>query len=421
MRDSPGKRPRAGSRFAMVSAMASLFCAGAAGAQAVTLDSRVLLFHEPSKGSGMTVYAPSTDLTVNPWDFLAVSGGWEADIVSGASEKIKGGPISRVGADVVTGASVKDVRHQGRGSVTFKRDATQISAGGSDSSENDYKSRSFNMAARTDLFQHNTQFELAYARNWDSVCDTSHIGNTDPTLRQPLDTSANCFAKGTTERVVRPIRTDAFQLTWSQAWTPVLMTQLVYTGQLQNGFLSDPYRAVVLSTSGQAAQEHHPENRARQAFSLRTAYFVRPLKGAIRLGLRGYRDTWHLWSGAVEVEAEKYVFPWLRVRANARYYNQTAALFWSDDYTGGEPLYGPRGQYWSGDRELSPFSSYMFGGRALASLAADDRRIFGIFQGLSAAFGLDVLIYAYRDFTLGGRKPDDNKAYIGSLSVTAMF
>jgi hypothetical protein len=218
-----------------------------------------------------------------------------------------------------------------------------------------------------------------------------------------------------------PIRTDAFQLTWSQAWTPVLTTQLVYTGQLQSGLLSDPYRAVSLSPGGQYAQEHHPENRARQAVAVRGAYYVRPLKGAVRAGVRGYRDTWHIWSGTVELEAEKYLFPWLRLRATGRYYRQSEALFWSDDYTGGEPQYGPRGQYWSGDRELSPFSSYLAGARLIGTWSAGERRIIGIFEGLQGGVGLDVLFYSYSDFTLGGRAPSDTTAYIGSLSFTALF
>ena len=41
----------------------------------------------------------------------------------------------------------------------------------------------------------------------------------------------------------------------------------------------------------------------------------------------------------------------------ARVYHQTGAVFWSDDYTGGDPPLGPKGQYWTGDRELSPFNS----------------------------------------------------------------
>jgi hypothetical protein len=412
----------AAAKLASFLALALFFCSAAARAQAVQLDSRFMLFHEPAKGSTMTVYTPSTDLTVSPWDFLSVSAGWEADIVSGASERIKTGPLTRTGGtDVVSGASVKDFRNQGRGSFTIKRDATQLTIGGSDSVENDYKSVSFNGAARTDLFSHDTQLELDYARNWDSVCDIVHTANTDPTLRQPLDDSKGCFDPSSTTRTERPIRTDAFELTWSQAWTPVFMTQIVYTGQLQNGLLSDPYRAVVLSAGGQYAQEHHPDNRARQALALRGSYYLRPLKGAIRVGVRAYRDTWDVKSETVELEGEKYIFPWLRLRAGGRFYNQTGALFWSDDYTGGEPLHGPRGQYWSGDRELSPFWSVMVGGRLLASWMAEERRILGIFEGFQSAFGLDVLIYNYSDFTLGGRAPLDTKAYIGSLSLTALF
>ena len=329
--------------------------------------------------------------------------------------------MSRASPDAITGASVKDVRHVGRGSVTVRRDAAEFRAGGSVSVENDYKSNSFNGSARTDLFQHSTQLEIAYARNWDTVCDLAHAPNTDATLRQPLDNSGGCFQPNSTTRSEAPIRTDAFQLTWSQAWTPVFTTQAVYTGQLQAGLLSDPYRAVSLSAGGQYAQEHHPEHRARQAIALRGAYYIRPLKGAVRAGIRGYRDTWDIWSGTLELEGEKYVLPWLRLRATGRYYRQTAALFWSDDYTGGEPLHGPRGQYWSGDREVSPFSSYLVGARAIGTFTAGERRIAGIFEGLQGGLGLDVLFYDYNDFTLGGRAPSDTTAYIGSLSFTALF
>src|SRR6185295_13611611 len=108
---------RAAPWIAWILALGIFFCAGTARAQAVQLDSRVTLFHEPAKGSTMTVYTPSTDLTVNPWDFLSVTAGWEADIVSGASERIKTGPLSRSGPDTITGASVKDFRNIGRGSV----------------------------------------------------------------------------------------------------------------------------------------------------------------------------------------------------------------------------------------------------------------------------------------------------------------
>ena len=53
-----------------------------------------------------------------------------------------------------------------------------------------------------------------------------------------------------------------------------------------------------------------------------------------------------------ELAAERYLFEGLRVQLRGRYYTQTAALFYSDDYTGGEPTDGPNGQYWTGDRAV---------------------------------------------------------------------
>src|SRR5690349_18595261 len=106
MRPSPDPRRAAGIRRSgsnlsacgggllwLVLLAAALLFAQNASAQAAELDTRVTFFHEPAKGSTMTVYTPSTDLTVRPWEFLSVSGGWEADIVSGASERVKTGPL----------------------------------------------------------------------------------------------------------------------------------------------------------------------------------------------------------------------------------------------------------------------------------------------------------------------------------------
>lgn len=404
---------------ALVAAIAVAFVAREARGQVLQLDGRAMVFHEPAPGSTMTVYTPSTDLSATPWEFLKVSAGWEADIVSGASERLKAGPVFGR-PDVISAASVHDTRNLERGSVTITRELSELTVGGSTSNENDYKSRSLNASAKTDLFEHDTELEISYARNWDTVCDRAHAAGVDPTLRLPLSDSKGCFSNAA-DRSEQPIRTDSYQASWTQAWTPVFSTQVVYTGQLQHGFLSDPYRAVVLSPAGQSAQEHHPDDRARSALALRGNWFVKPLKGALRLGIRGYRDTWGIDAGNVDLEAEKYLASWLRMRLRGRYYRQSGALFWSDDYTGGEPDHGPRGQYWSGDRELSPFSSWMFGARAIASFAAGERRMLGVFRQLDFALSGDVLLYSYADFTLAGEPVQDTKAYIGSLSITAMF
>src|SRR5208283_1228775 len=89
------------------------------------------------------------------------------------------------------------------------------------------------------------------------------------------------------------------------------------------------------------------------------------IKGALRLAVRGYHDTWAIDSASAEIEAEKSMGEAVRILLRGRIYKQTGAVFWSDDYTGGSPPLGPRGQYWTGDRELSPFSSWLLGLRRM--------------------------------------------------------
>jgi hypothetical protein len=190
---------------------------------------------------------------------------------------------------------------------------------------------------------------------------------------------------------------------------------------LQNGFLENPYRAVVLAPSGDQALENHPDNRARAALSLAGRYYARPLKTAFGLDVRGYRDTWDLLSVTAEASGEYYVLPWLRLLVRGRYYAQSGALFWSDDYTGGEPETGPRGQYWTGDRELSPLKSYLVGGRLLGVWQGSEQRVAGVFTRLSLGVSLDLMQTDLEEFTWGGRAPDDTRGIMLSPALNGEF
>ena len=182
----------------------------------------------------MFVYTPSADVQVSPWSWLDVRGGWEADVVSGASVATKAGAAYEAthGADVITTASVHDFRNLGRGEATLKGDTTSLTAGYVYSTEHDYRSNSFHVNARTDVLQHNTQFELSYARNFDSVCDrVQPASETSPTRWLALEDSTGCFTDDPA-RTTQSIDIDTYEASWAQSWTPVLETQLTYTGQL---------------------------------------------------------------------------------------------------------------------------------------------------------------------------------------------
>jgi hypothetical protein len=320
-------------------------------------------------------------------------------------------------ADVVSTASVHDFRNLARGEFTLKGATTAMTAGYAYSEEHDYRSQSFHVNARDDAFQHNTQFSLSYARNFDSVCDRVQ-GESDPTLWVALETSTGCFTNDPT-RTTEPIGIDTFEASWAQSWTPLLETQLTYTAQLINGFQSDPYRSVVLGEI--KAQEHVPVERARQAATARIAWYLRALRSALRVSVRGYYDTWAIKSGTLEVELERSLGESLRLMARGRLYDQSGAVFWSDDYTGGAPPLGPRGQYWTGDRELSPFWSWLGGARIVWTIAPEGRRLLGLIETLKVDASGSVTGFTYEQYTLGGTPISDARAYLVTAGLEATF
>lgn len=392
--------------------------AGAVRAQVAQVDIRDTVFVEPSKTSNLFVNTPAVALGVQPAEWLDVHIGYEADIVTGATEPIKSGPL----ADVVTAAThFSDVRHQFRGGASVIRRDAHLTVDYSYGTESDYRSNAITVTAGTDFFQKNTQIELGYARGFDKVCTSAYQPATAPSGRTRLENSDRCFTQSP-DRASRDVDLDTFQVGWTQAWTPVFATQMVLTGALQHGFLNNPYRSVVIAPAGQDALENHPENRARGAVSLRGKYFIKPILAAASAGMRFYRDTWNILGETAEVEFEKYLTRSIRVLARGRYYHQTEALFWSDDYTGGEPISGPRGQYWSGDRELSPLSSWMVGGRALFALqGAPGSRVLGFMLRFQGTAGFDLLKTNLQNFTWSGVAPDDTTAMIFSLGLRGEF
>jgi hypothetical protein len=392
-------------------------------AQVVDLDTTHSVFYEAPTNTHMLVYSPGATITARPWTWLEVAGGWQADVVSGASVATKAGAAygATHNADVVTTASVHDFRNVGLGSLTFKGENTSLTAGYSYGIEHDYESNSVNVSARTDAFQHNTQFELAYAHNFDVVCDRvqdTALQN-QPTLWTALENSNGCFSSDPT-RTTHDIAVDTYEASWAQSWTPVLETQLTYSAQLVDGFQSDPYRAVIIG-EGVKAQEHVPNDRAREAVTARAAYYLRSIRSALRLSLRAYHDTWAIDSGTAELEFEKSLGESVRIMLRGRGYRQGGAVFWSDDYAAGAPPLGAKGQYWTGDRELSPFWSWLGGLRAVWTVAPTDHRIFGFIQTFKLAGSGSLEWFSYDQYTLAGIPISNAFAYVGTVSATLTF
>ncbi len=404
----------------LAAGVAAFLSAGPIRAQVVELAPRATVFIEPSSTSKLIVINPTADLAVNVTQGLQVRGGYEADIVSGATESLKGGKLSPV--DIISSATdFKDTRHHFSLGFAQEYEGAQFTATGAYGFESDYRSLSLAFTAGTTFLQKNTEVVLGYGRAFDEVCTTAYAPNDSPSVRLPLDSSEGCF-KGGENRAERDVDLDNFQAGWTQTWTPVFATQLVAYAGLQHGFLENPYRSVVIAPAGDDALENHPDNRLRLAAALTAKYYLRPLKAALTAGARIYRDTWDIFGQTYELEAEKYVLPDLRLMVRGRYYRQTEALFWSDDYTGGEPTDGPRGQYWTGDRELSPLQSYLLGGRIVfRKEGAPGNRIAKVLLSFETSISFDIFKTHLDEFTWGGKTPDDTLGMVWSLGVRGGF
>ncbi len=394
--------------------------APASEGQVVELDLRTQVFHEPSASSRMTVYTPEASISATPATGIDVSASYQADAVTGASEAVKAGPLLAGVPDIVSRASVQDYRHVASAGVQIERAHARLEASYTYGTENDYRSNAIAIAAATDFWQRNTDVEIGYSHGFDQVCTLAQR-NLPATLRQGLDSSEGCFTS--LERVeALDISLDNFRVAWTQSWTPVLTSQLTFSGGLQHGFLGNPYRQVVIGPTGQAAQENHPDDRRRAAVALAIKYYARALSTALGFNARAYRDSWEIQSFTGEVSVERYIGSWLTLFAHGRAYSQSGASFWSDDYTGGEPTFGPRGQFWSGDREVSPLSTLLAGGRLEGTWrAAGEQRWVGAFREVRASVSFDVLKTFLEDFTWAGVAPDDTLVMLPSLSASGAF
>jgi len=373
-------------------------------------DSRLALgstfFRESGGPLNMLVIAPAAEASVELIDELAIDANWTADIVSGASVAVVDDPGA---VDAITSASLTDIRHAFNGGMELRGETTSLHVGMGYAFENDYRSLSFDLNARTELFDRNTGLQISYARGVDEVCDAPNA----PGEHARLDTSIGCF-KGAAGRATRDLALHTFVGSWTQAWTPVLTMQTSLTAQLLNGFQANPYRAV---WNGSASQERHPDNRARYSAGLEFRLWIKPMNGALSAFGRAYRDSWAVTSLTGELAYEQVVGGGLRLRAQARYYNQSGAAFYSDDY-----VLQPRGQYFTGDRELSPMRSVLIGAKLTWSVPANDEgMVLGVLNTFELVAKADLLKSWFDDFHYGAQAVPNTLALIGSLGLQAGF
>jgi hypothetical protein len=211
---------------------------------------------------------------------------------------------------------------------------TVLSAGFTDSDENDFQAQTAYFGVSQEIFGGLTTVNMGYSRGWDDVSEIVADSAVD----------------------VGEIDRRAYRVGVSQVMTKNLIMSFNYEARTDEGFLNNPYRNYRYEdgVGGFAwAKEEYPDTRTSSAFSVGGRYFVEERKSSSVYGNgRYYDDTWGI--SAFDVTAgytlstmDQWIFD-----ISYRYYDQTKADFYSDLFP-----FANSQNFLGRDKELSTFSN----------------------------------------------------------------
>ncbi len=313
------------------------------------------VLHEPAAGQPVVVVTPSLTASVDARDWLRLGLDWSADIVTGATARTYGA------TDAISSATpFSEIRNTFGPRAEFRRGRFTVAAGYRFGIENDYRSHQLSLSAKVDLNDKNTTLGIRYGHSFDSVCDLDQRG-VSALERQPLSTSLGCFSA--TGLIAHRLDIDETSLTLTQVLSPTVVVSVIGDWEHVDGFQSNPYRRVRIDGEQIAAQESHPLLRDRGAVTLKLRGVAPRARLFVGAELRLYRDSWAVQSLTAQLSlGRRFLSDRLSLEARVRFYEQTGAFFFRD--AGRADSYeraGPVGQWFTGDRELSPFGSISVG------------------------------------------------------------
>lgn len=360
-------------------ALALVLATGAAAADDRAEVSTAVFAEKRDGGKGgLLVVHPQADFGVDLGRFVTLDIGYAADAVTGATASI-------YQADAVSAATkFSDLRNEGTFALGFKGRRSRITFSGTLGTERDYLSRALGGAASIDLPGRNTTVALAYSHGFDAVCDRDNVAQM-PIEAKALTHDDPCAKQAAiigedTPGMTRwqALTIDTAQFTLTQNLSPTMNAQFALYGQVLDGFQSNPYRRVRVGDN--TPQEHIPDVRARWSVSARVNRFLPKLKGAVHLDARFYDDTWGVMGGNLELAYSQYLGKPLLLRFYARAYQQTAATFFKDAFY--YETESTAGEYFTGDRELSPVRSVLLGAKLNLITVGGERPVWGLFDKL---------------------------------------
>lgn len=301
-----------------------LVCVSSVTAATLAPDTVDAVYHNYD-GGGMDIGGPFILVRKSIGTDFSLNGHYYVDSVSSAS------------IDVEANASpYTEERTEYSVGLDYLHEKTIVSAGFTNSSENDFEANSGFISISQSFFGDLTTLNLAYAMGQDEV----GMINND--------------FKEEAER-------DIYKLGLSQVLTKNALLGMNLEMITDQGYLNNPYRRYRFLDPSDTedgygtAVEQYPGSRTSYALAMRVLYYL-PYRASLKGEYRYFNDSWGITAHTYEVA---YVHPlndrWT-VEGRYRYYNQTQADFYKDIFPGeGAETHMGR------DKELSTFSDFTVG------------------------------------------------------------
>lgn len=326
---------------------------------AVLPEDRADFMYHGYEGGGLTVGGPSVLVRKSIADKVSVWGNYYIDSVTSAS------------IDVVTTASAyTEERDETSAGIDYLRGKTSMGLSWTKSVEGDYEGNSVRLGITQDFFGDLTTLGIAYARGWDTISR-----NGDDTFEEEA-------------------KHQSWRVDLTQVVTPSFVLSFNYEGVSDEGFLNNPYRQVRFVDPGAARgfsyeSERYPGTRTSSATALRGMYYL-PYRAALRAEGRYYTDSWGINAYNAELAYTHPLEEGLTLDVRYRYYNQTAADFYSDLFSRSNQQ-----NFLARDKEMASFNTHTAG--VGVSYQFETSWLPFVDKGQASMF-FDYILFQYDDF-----------------------
>lgn len=257
---------------------------------------------------------------------LSLDGSFLYSSISGASPYgipplVKGGSVPVV--------EMKDQRTALTLGVTRTLQDHVLKFGYSYSDESDYRSGAYSLVDTISFNQKNTELVLGAAYTSDTV-----------------EANGSSFKE--------PKRSYDGMIGVNQVLGPNDLLSVNFTLGLRQGYLGDPYKWVVINGNDYELDKR-PGRKLEQLLFFQWTHYISPLRASLETSYRYGHNDWGSHSSTVRVAVFKKLFEdRLIISPSIRYYRQTAAQFYSPDFSGAP-------NYYSSDYRLSAEQTLSFG------------------------------------------------------------